>query len=160
MKTCCFTGHRTQKMNSAYDKTEFFEKLKKQTRDEIVKAIENDYKTFYIGMALGFDMLVGEIILELKKEFDIKLICAIPCPNQDRYWGEKDKEKYKYILKYADEVVYVSDKYFTGCMQKRNKFMVDNSSLLIAYYNGTLGGTKQTIDYAMNKNKEIIIINV
>ena len=45
-------------------------------------------------------------------------------------------------------------------MQKRNKYMVDNSDLIIAVFNGNSGGTKQTNDYAKSKNIEIIIIKL
>lgn len=45
-------------------------------------------------------------------------------------------------------------------MQKRNKYMVDKSNLLIAIYNGCEGGTKQTIEYARQQNININIIEI
>ena len=50
----------------------------------------------------------------------------------------------------------VSPKYFRGCMQKRNRYMVDNSSLLIAYVYSNRGGSVQTRNYAIKKDKIII----
>lgn len=44
-------------------------------------------------------------------------------------------------------------------MKERNKFMINNSSLCIALFDGKPSGTKQTIDYAKSLNKEIIYIN-
>jgi uncharacterized phage-like protein YoqJ len=38
-------------------------------------------------------------------------------------------------------------------MQKRNEYIVDNSSLLLSLWDGTSGGTKNCLDYA--KKKEI-----
>ncbi len=39
-----------------------------------------------------------------------------------------------------------------GCMQRRNRYMVDRSSLLIAVYDGIpQGGTLNTLSYAMGK---------
>lgn len=43
-------------------------------------------------------------------------------------------------------------------MLERNKFMVDNSSLIIALFNGLSGGTKTTIDYALKQGLELVII--
>lgn len=43
-------------------------------------------------------------------------------------------------------------------MLERNRFMVVNSSLMIALFNGIEGGTKSTIDYARKRGLEIIII--
>ena len=45
-------------------------------------------------------------------------------------------------------------------VQVRNKYMVDNSDMVIACWNGDcIGGTWNTIRYAMNNNKIIICIN-
>jgi uncharacterized phage-like protein YoqJ len=43
-------------------------------------------------------------------------------------------------------------------MLKRNRYMVDHSSVLIAVFDGVLGGTMQTINYARKKGLEIIEI--
>ena len=43
-------------------------------------------------------------------------------------------------------------------MQERNKYMIDNSSLVIALYNGKVGGTKQTIEHAKQQGPEVIVI--
>jgi len=41
-----------------------------------------------------------------------------------------------------------------------NEWMVDNSSILIAIYDGSKnGGTFNCIEYAKNKGKEIIVID-
>ena len=34
-------------------------------------------------------------------------------------------------------------------MQRRNRYMVDHSSLLIAVYDGQSGGTRSTLEYAI-----------
>ncbi len=87
--------------------------------------------------------------------------CAIPCLNQTYRWSEKNKNEYESILKQADIVTYVSKTYyFNGCMAKRNKYIVDKSSRLIAVFSGAEGGTKQTIEMAKEKNLDIVIINV
>ncbi len=43
-------------------------------------------------------------------------------------------------------------------MKERNQYMINNSSLVIALFNGLPGGTKQTIDYARAQGLEVIII--
>ena len=44
-------------------------------------------------------------------------------------------------------------------MNLRNKYMVDNSDLLLAVWNGKKGGTANTVKYARKKEKEVVIIN-
>ena len=72
------------------------------------------------------------------------------------------KLKFGYMYEYAKENNYktvISERYFKGCMQKRNRYMVDKSDLVLAIWNGSeTGGTWNTIKYARSKNKEILYI--
>lgn len=89
------------------------------------------------------------------------LECAIPCPNQTLKWNNKDKLRYEKILKRADEVNLVSERYTPECMLKRNRYMVDKSELVIAVFNGIeKGGTWYTISYAKKENKVILLLNL
>lgn len=111
-------------------------------------------------MALGIDMIAAEIVLKLKKKHpSIKLECAIPCLNQTSSWQKNSIKRYQEILSKADKITKVSDvNYFNGCMQKRNEYMLNKSSLLMAVFNGSAGGTKHTVDLAKRKGIEIVII--
>lgn len=157
----CFTGHRSQKLPWRFNEDDArYLKMKEKTKQEIEIAIKNGKKHFISGMAIGFDMIAAEIVLELKKHYSfISLECAIPCKDQEKLWPIKQQERYRKILSLADKITYVSDQpYFDGCMQKRNKYMIDNSTMLIALFNGKPGGTKQTVDYAKEKGLKILTI--
>ena len=146
-KSCSFTGHRIIKND-----------FNLQKFDDLLESLINDgYNTFLIGMAIGFDTLAFERLL-LKKEKNIKIIACIPCREQDKFFNKKEKEKYKYLLEKADEKIFFSEEYDDGCMFVRNRFMVDNSSTLIAYFYKKIGGTYYTINYAEKKRKNIIYI--
>ncbi len=161
-QTACFTGHRPQKLPWGFNENDVdCLAMKEIAKIEIQNAIINYGITHFIsGMAIGFDMIAAELVLELKKDYPfITLECAIPCKEQDKLWRKQQKQRYKNILSQADKVTYVSDRpYFDGCMQKRNKYMIDNSSVLIALFNGETGGTKQTVDYAKETNLTILTI--
>ena len=149
--TCCFAGHRPQSLPWKFnEQDERCLRMKEKLRNEIIKAIKNGYTTFISGMALGFDMICAEMVLELKKTFPrIKLIGAIPCKTQDKLWKEKDKQRYRSLLTQLDSIRCIYDDYIgPECMLERNRFMINNSSLVIALFNGTNGGTKKTLDYA------------
>jgi len=47
-----------------------------------------------------------------------------------------------------------------NCYFARNKQIVDNCDFLIAFWNGKSGGTKMTINYAKQQNKQYKIIKV
>ena len=50
--------------------------------------------------------------------------------------------------------------YDKGCMLRRNRYLVDHSSMLIAVYDGMLGGTMYTLSYAMKRGLETVILEV
>lgn len=61
-------------------------------------------------------------------------------------------------MKKSDGVQYICERYSKQCFQIRNVFMVDNSSRVIAAYNGESGGTKNTISYANRNGVDVINI--
>lgn len=151
-KTCCFTGHRN------IPKEQITE-IKDELRKEIVALIKRDVIFFGSGGARGFDLLAAEMVLELKETYpQIKLIMILPCKNQIKGWENSDVQQHKRILAMADKIVYGSENYFSGSMQKRNRHMVNNSGYIIAYYTGKPGGTAYTLDYAKASGVNIIKI--
>lgn len=159
--TCCFTGHRPKKLPFKIEHDdEQFQKLKSVLSTEILRLIAQEKVTHFIsGMAIGVDTICAEIILNLKSEYGITLECAIPCRNQNAKWNELQKATYEQILRQADIITYLQDDYSRGCMQKRNKYMVDKSLYIIAVWNGKKSGTKNTVTYAQKKNRKIKIID-
>ena len=108
---------------------------------------------------MGFDTLAAQTVLELKTIYpQIKLILVLPCLSQTKGWSARDIEIYEDIKQKADKVVYTSHDYMRGCMHKRNRHLVDNSSVCICYLTESTGGTFYTVDYAQAKN--LTVINV
>lgn len=137
-KTCCVTGHRI--LPEFMNVSGLYELLE-------LKMIRG-YDTFLIGMAIGFDTLCFDVLSRLKDKYEFRIIACIPCLGQDKFFTDAQKKKYAKMLSNSDEIIYVSEEYYSGCMQKRNRFMVDNSSCVIGFCNKTTGGTKYTLDYA------------
>lgn len=159
--TCCFTGHRSSALSWKYEEGGFkFSFFKRKLKKSIKQAIADDYIHFISGMALGVDMIVANLVLELKTKYpDIPLECAIPCLNQATKQIDSSILRYQNIQQEADKVTIVSDSlYYNGCMPKRNKYMVDHSSRIIAVFNGKQGGTAQTIRMAENAGLSVVII--
>ena len=156
-RIACFTGHRPHKFRFKYDENnaDYF-RLMDILDKAILEAINRGYRYFISGLALGVDTWAAELILERRKQYDLKLEAAIPCLNQDRLWREDSKRRYSSILTFADRVTYVNKKeYSPYLMIERDKYMVDRSSLVIAVYDGTPGGTQHTVNYAVLRKKNI-----
>ena len=164
-KTCCCTGHRPKGFPYPYgiDEQKHKEYLLR-LKQKILIAV-NDYGIthFISGMALGVDMDFAEIVLNLRDEerYPVTLECAIPCPDQALKWNAKDKLRYESILIRADEINLISNRYTPDCMLKRNRYMIDNSEIVIAAFNGIeKGGTWYTINYAKKENKTILLVDL
>ena len=145
--TCCFSGHRELDNNFFIDNTE----------ETIKKLIKEGYKTFLVGMALGFDTVVFQTLLKYKNN-NIDIIACVPCPEQNKYFTKEQQQTYLELLNKADKIVYTSNVYSKGCMFKRNRYMVDNSSLLVAYLKENKGGTYYTVKYALSLNKKLVLV--
>lgn len=151
-KTCCFTGHRNIPLLKR-------KAVVRNLKNELTTLIDKGYQFFGAGGALGFDTIAAQTVLELKEQFPhIKLILVLPCETQTRGWKEKDIAIYEEIKRQADKVVYTSKEYTRGCMHKRNRHLVDNSSICIAYLTEQSGGTAYTVDYAMKNGLSVINI--
>lgn len=161
-KYCCCTGHRPNGFPFDYFKDE--EKRNAYLtalQSKIGLAIEQGATQFISGMSLGVDLDFAEIILKLKAKFPITLECAMPYPDYFVRWSFEDEKRNYEILKSADKVTLVSDRYFNGCLFKRNRYMVDKSDLVIAVFNGEKkGGTFYTLSYAEKQGKHIQIIDL
>ena len=90
---------------------------------------------------------------------NVYLELAIPCRDYTKMW--KDTKYYDILLTKCDIKTVVNDEpYKPKHMQLRNIYMVDKSDMVIAVYDGySSGGTKNCIDYAKNKYKNIVFID-
>ncbi|MCL2884336.1 MAG: DUF1273 domain-containing protein [Oscillospiraceae bacterium] len=123
MTSCCFTGHRYISPDEMKDPQAALIKV-------LIDLIGQGVRDFYAGGALGFDTMAALVVLKLRKKYRrIRLILLLPCKNQSKGWPQTDQNLYDHILTKADEVVYVSEHYYTGCMQARNRALVDLSDI-------------------------------
>ncbi len=148
-ETCFFTGHRIIRNEH---KSIMIENLNCAIKVLTQKGITH----FITGGALGFDTLAANSVIDARKDNpQIKLILALPCKNQTNGWKQKDIVEYQRLLSLADKIIYVSEEYYNGCMQKRNRYMADNSSHCIFYMTSPRGGTAYTVKYAIEKDLEL-----
>lgn len=157
MRACCFTGHRPEKCDFAYNGASApYVLLSDELESSLKRAIDEGFTVFYSGGARGFDLLAAEKLIELKKEYRLKLIMAIPFRGQENAYSAEWKARYRRVLSGADEIIYLSSEYHRGCYENRNRYMVDQSERVIAHYDGSAGGTRNTVNYAKKQGKEVI----
>ncbi|MCL2811703.1 MAG: DUF1273 domain-containing protein [Clostridia bacterium] len=150
--TSCFTGHRNIPVNE-------YAAIQKRLEWVLNHFIDQGVRYFCAGGALGFDTMAAFSVLKLKQVFPhIQLILLLPCKEQTRGWGKENVQNYHQILSQASEVIYTSVGYYKGCMQKRNRQLVDYSQFCICYLTDRKSGTAYTVGYA--KQQRLRIINL
>lgn len=140
--TVAFTGHRS-----------YSEEAKSELEITIKSLYDRGFRQFMSGMAAGFDMSAAEAVLSLKQRCaDVRLVAVVPFTDHAKRFSGELKEQYDAIIASSDEVVVVSDDYSAWCYHLRNDFLVDNSSYVVAYYDGSNGGTRYTVKRAHSKH--------
>jgi len=146
-----FTGHRVIPAN-------LIPTIKFALEKTIISLVNKGVTSFYSGGACGWDLLAAEKVIAVKIQhgFSIKLIMVLPCREHGVKWSDDDKSRLIKILKNADEIIYLSEKYYDGCMKKRNEYLVEHSDFCVAYMVHGRSGTSQTVRLAREHGLEII----
>lgn len=160
--SCSFSGHRPEKLPWGNDENDPRCKLlKKQIWQQLQKAYSDGYRHFLCGMALGCDIYFCQLVLALQHMMpDVTLEAAVPCADQCSTWDEEEQQRYYRLLEKCSERTVLQEQYSPGCMQRRNRYMVEHSHRLIAVHNGMSGGTYNTMLYAMSLQKELVVVPV
>ena len=151
--TCCFFGHRT--INET-------EELKSNLIEIIEQLIlDENVDTFLFGSKSRFNCLCLELVTELKEKY----------PHIKRIYIRAEypyiSEHYKNYLLESYEDTYYPEKIRNAgraSYVERNREMIDNSHYCIVYYNAPnapttrKSGTKNALDYAIRKGKNIISV--
>ena len=126
-------------------------------QETIEKLFLQGVDTFIAGGAIGFDTMAATEVLNLQRKLypGMKLILAIPCAGQDERWSPIQRALYQQIRQLSTAEFVLSPRYYQGCMHKRNDFMVEHSSHLIAYVKRTSGGSAYTLRAAQKKGLSI-----
>lgn len=171
------TGHRSDKMGGWKDSLGGYDNqhpLVVQLRTVLLEQLEdlivNQGKTRFIsGGALGFDTMFFWAVNHLKQKYPhIENVLAVPFINQYIKWQTKQKYWYHEMVKKADTFIDVArqpeyttredekkdnplplDDFSSEKMKQRNKYMVDQSGVMIAFFDGSNGGTGHCVRYAV-----------
>jgi uncharacterized phage-like protein YoqJ len=146
----CATGHRPERLGG-YGEEVFL--LLTETAKSALRQVEPEH--VITGMALGWDMAIAAAAIEL----GIPFTAAVPFKSQGSRWPPDGKLKYQNLIRYAADIVIVSQgEYAAWKLHKRNEWMVDHSEIVIALFDQstTTGGTRSCIEYALKNEKAVV----
>lgn len=148
--TCCFSGSRPHKLGFNWQTDQIsYQILRRDLRQAIECAIHSEYLRFITGMSQGFDLWAAEEVLSLQYTYpQIELICAIPFENMACAWPDYWHQLFEKARAGCSSAPIIKPYYTNGCYHARDRYMVEQSSRVICWYNGTRGGTDYTCRYA------------
>jgi len=151
-QTVCFTGHRTIRVQDFM--------LKNNLKQILIDLIEHGYRYFGAGGARGFDMAAADMVLSLREKYpQTELILVLPFVNQYSHetgWSEQEMERYQELKAQAQDVIHLQETYSRGCYYRRNRYLVNLSSVCVCYQYKNSGGTAYTTKYAAERGLKII----
>ena len=88
------------------------------------------------------------------------LEAALPCAGQAKKWSSDDRSRWTQLVRQCDSHTLLQEHYDRHCMLRRDRYMVDQSSAILAVFNGTRGGTQYTLNYAMDHRLDIYLFDL
>ena len=133
--------------------------FKRRLYETIEILIDQGYKHFISGGALGMDMFAAEAVLKLKATHpEITLEMVSPFDAQAAKWAPQYQRRHDRLFERADMVTATGHEYTKSAMFTRNRYLVNNADVLLAAYDGQPGGTQMTVQYAKQMGIQVCCI--
>ena len=153
LRSCCFTGHRPEKLNLSEAE------IRRALKEEILRAIADGCDRFFTGMARGVDLWAAQEVVSLRSQYpQLQLAAAIPYEGFEAQWSPYWQQLYRSVLAACGDVHIFRKDFSYDSFQTRNRYMVDHCGRVIAVYNGTPGGTRNTVLYARELERKVFLI--
>lgn len=145
MKACCGFGHRN-----------VFENIGDKLDNAVEAAIQQGCEIFYTGAMGEFDSLFSSAVRKAKKSHPhIKLTCVKPY-----FTNDINADRDYYDAMYDDVIIppELIGVHYKAAIKARNRWIIDNSDIVVVYTIRNYGGAYDALRYAERKSKCIIKI--
>lgn len=148
-KICSLFGHRRIWKQ---------EEVKQKLKLELEKQIQNGFNRFLVGTHGDFDSIALSVLRDLRKIYqDIKISAVFT----SLYPFKKDEFGFSISQLYEDVETFsypIEDEYFKRQIIMSNRYMINDSDLVICYVNpkSYQSGAKLAMKYAKKNKKEVI----
>ena len=174
-RAVCFTGHRETNI-IPYGNDPLYRNITTRTVQLMLcryidMAIEQGYRDFISGLAIGTDLWAAKYVLAKKRsDSSVRLIGVMPYIRHAERFSASYKELLAEVEKSTDQllttntdasIVYGKNRSAENSSPElykvRNYFMADHASAVISFFNeGSFkSGTYQTLNYAVKEGRKI-----
>ncbi|MEG1886552.1 MAG: DUF1273 domain-containing protein [Oscillospiraceae bacterium] len=147
MLICTFTGHREVYLSG----------INAKITDSINDFLKKDTSfIFYTGGMGEFDVMCSAAVSTAKKEhreLEIKLVLVMP------YMSNRLNTGKDYYKSYYDDIIIPEElqgEHYKSIITRRNRWMIDQADLVLAYVRRDFGGAFSALKYANKLKKEVI----
>lgn len=136
MKILHITGYKPMELNIFSENDKRIQIIKKALEKRITSFIEEGLEWVVISGQMGVELWTGEVVLDLKKDYDINLGVFPPFEDQESRWPENLQHKYQELQFIADHFRTIYEGGYRGPFQfkARDKWIVskcDGSLILM-----------------------------
>ncbi|MBP1949729.1 SLOG family protein [Virgibacillus litoralis] len=129
MKVLAVTGYKPMELNIFKPDDQRVSFVKAAIEKRLIGFIEEGLEWVLLSGQMGVELWAGEVLLDLKERYDIKLAIIPPFENQESRWPEAIQQVYQELTMNADfyQPLYKGD--YKGAYQfkAKNKWLVDKS---------------------------------
>ncbi len=151
-KACCFGHREIFKYAESADEIQAFKECLSGVIDKQIT--QQNVGVFYTGAHGEFDIVFSAEVRKLKEKYPfIKLILVEP------YFSNRFNRLKSYYETMYDSIIIpdeLADVHYKKSIEMRNRWMVDNSELVISYVDRRSGGAYKAIKYAESRNTLVI----
>ena len=147
--TCCFTGHRPDKLPWGTDERDpRCLALKESIARELEGLYLRGYRHFISGMARGADLYFVEAALALREKYpSLTVEGAVPSQSQADRWPAAERARWRSALDACDLETMVQHNYDRFCMHRRDRYMAVSYTHLDVYKRQPLGARSRRLRY-------------
>ncbi|MGY0694413.1 SLOG family protein [Virgibacillus sp. FSP13] len=129
MKVLTVTGYKPMELNIFKEDDHRISFIKAAIEKRLISFIEDGLEWVLLSGQMGVEMWTGQVVLDLKETYDIKLALIPPFENQATRWPEPIQQAYQELTLTADfyKPLYVGD--YKGAFQfkAKNKWLINKS---------------------------------
>ncbi|ENH97306.1 hypothetical protein J416_04788 [Gracilibacillus halophilus YIM-C55.5] len=102
MNIITITGNKPMELNIRNEKDERIRYIKKAIRQRVEALLDNGLEWVIISGQMGVELWAGEIVLQLKKDYPIKLAMIPPFLDVESRWPEHYQQQFQQVASGAD----------------------------------------------------------